>query len=165
MNKKTAVIIILIVLLLLLGGLTVFLLFHSNPASSEQGKGVNLVIDPNLEDYAQGSGSDKPASDNQISIPGFEQLIFQQGQKKQKVVFGNPVHNNCYFVVSLTLENGEEIYRSGLISPGKSVQEIELTRALKAGTYFTVLTYDTYTLDDSKTPLNGANMNVDIIVK
>ena len=76
----------------------------SNPAESE----------------AEAPIANLTASDS-ISIPGFEQITLAEGKTLQEVRLYNPPTNPCYFVISLFLPDGAEIYRSGLLPPGNEV--------------------------------------------
>lgn len=64
-----------------------------------------------------------------IAIPGFDCLVFDKGSKTQKVNFYNPEINECYFQMTL-LVDGEELWKSGNVKPGKGYYEIELNRTL-----------------------------------
>lgn len=58
------------------------------------------------------------APDGSITIPGFDRLQIAASTGQQTAPFYNPAGNACYFVISLFLPSGEEIFRSGLVSPG-----------------------------------------------
>jgi len=104
-------------------------------------------------------------SDDAIAIPGFEKLVMKAGQAKQAVNFYNPDTNTCYFRISLSLEDGTELYRSGMIKPGQTINTIEISHILKAGIYNnSVLQYDCYTLEDLQ-PLNGSKTVLNLEVK
>ena len=90
------------------------------------------------------------------AIPGYEKLAMKAGQVDQVVDFYNPEENECYFRISLILEDGTELFSSGMTKPGQRINKIEISRPLKAGTYKnTVLRYDCYALE-SLQPLNGS---------
>lgn len=104
-------------------------------------------------------------SDGSIAIPGFEKMVMKSGQADQVVDFYNPEKNVCYFRISITLADGTELYRSGMIRPGQKIDKIEISRPLKAGTYEdAVLQYDCYTLEDLQS-LNGSKTILDLEVK
>jgi len=78
----------------------------------------------------------------------------------------NPENNPCYFEVILYLDNGnKEVYKSKLISPGNEITEITLNEGIPAGTYTAILHYNTYSMDGSYTPMNGADVPFTLIVK
>lgn len=94
-----------------------------------------------------------------ISIPGVDSMTIEAETTKVSVNIYNPENNNCYFEVSIIIEDdNEEIYKSKLIKPGQSLYEIELNQQIKKGTYNANLHYNTYTMDGNYTPLNGANI-------
>jgi hypothetical protein len=104
-------------------------------------------------------------SNDSIAIPGFEKIVMKAGQTKQADKFYNPEANKCYFIISFALADGTELFRSGMIKPGKTIDTIEINRSLKAGTYKdAVLKYECYTIDGLK-PLNGAEtvINLEVI--
>ena len=104
------------------------------------------------------------ASDS-ISIPGFEQITLAEGKTLQEVRLYNPPANPCYFVISLFLPDGAEIYRSGLLPPGKELDTIELLRPLDVGAYEgAFIRYSCLSLD-GMTSLNGADVDLTLEVK
>lgn len=97
-----------------------------------------------------------------ISIPGMESMTIEADAETVSVRLYNPENNPCYFEISITLDDGTEIYRSNMISPGQELYEIELNEALEAGEYSAVLQYETYSLDEAHTPMNGASVPITI---
>lgn len=86
------------------------------------------------------------------------------GQVKQSVKLYNPSANNCFFLISFALADGTELFRSGMIKPGNTIDVIEINCPLKAGTYKdAVLKYECYSIDGLK-PLNGAETVFDLEV-
>ena len=104
-----------------------------------------------------------PSDSGSIDIPGYESLSFKSGSKSQSVNLKNPQTNDCYFVLSL-ITDSETIWTSDYIEPGYAVKTLTLTHALDKGEYDAVLHYDCYTLND-KTPLNGAEIKLKLLVK
>ena len=103
------------------------------------------------------------AYSSDISIPGYEALYFTAGETAQSVSFFDPDTNPCFFRLTLTAD-GADIWTSEYISPGETVSEIDLTKPLPKGEYPAVLHYECFSLDD-KTPLNGADIELIIIVQ
>lgn len=104
-----------------------------------------------------------PRSEGAITIPGFERVQLAATPAPQAVPFYNPEGNKCYFVISLFLPGGEEIYRSALIAPGETPDTAALSYIPKAGTYENaVLRYSCYSLEGYEV-MNGAD--VDIILE
>ena len=53
----------------------------------------------------------------------------------------------------------EQIYQSKLIRPGDHLYDITLDRALEAGEYELTIQYDTFSMDETYSPRNGATVN------
>ena len=101
-----------------------------------------------------------------ISIPGFEMLELQADSKNQTICLSNPAQNNCYFQISLYLEDGTLLWQSELIEPGEITEPLVLSEKLAKGYYpGAVLQYSCYRMDEELSPLNGAEMKVTLWVK
>lgn len=105
-----------------------------------------------------------PSDGGSIAIPGCETLSLAAGRTRQSVRIENPKGNPCYFRVSLLLSDGETLWTSRLMKPGKSISRLTLSHSLDAGEYGATLKYDCFSLKD-KFPLNGAEIKVTIEVK
>lgn len=129
--------------------------------------GYNLTPAPALapevefeEDQTRG---ERTAQDN-ISIPGFESWTIDEGRTAVSTNFYNPENNTCYFIISVELdETGEKIYESKYLKPGQHLYEVELQKALKAGTYQATIHYSAFSMEDL-TPLNGAQIPFKLVV-
>ena len=105
-------------------------------------------------------------NEGSISIPGFEMLELKADSKQQTVALSNPPQNNCYFEISLYLEDGTLLWKSDLIEPGQATKPLELSMELEKGYYSkSILHYDCFAMNADKTPLNGAEMKVTLWVK
>lgn len=105
-----------------------------------------------------------PGSGANIAIPGYEKLILAAGKTAQAVNLKNPAENVCYFVLTLSLADGEALWTGEALSPGEAFTRITLSRALDAGEYPATLRYDCFSLQDN-TPLNGAEIQLTLEVK
>ena len=95
-----------------------------------------------------------------IAIPGYEKLTFQAGERTQYVSLSNPAENDCYFVISILLPDGTELYRSGIIAPGTVIDCLRLNFAPVAGIYENaILRYSCWEdgADGELSEINGAN--------
>lgn len=102
------------------------------------------------------------APEGSITIPGFDKLQITASTGQQAAPFYNPAGNACYFVISLFLPSGEEIFRSGLVAPGESLSTMALASVPPAGAYEnSILRYSCYSLD-SMQPMNGADVKLTI---
>ena len=105
-------------------------------------------------------------NEGSISIPGYEMLELKADNKQQTVALSNPPQNNCYFEISLYLEDGTLLWKSQLIEPGEATEPIVLTKELSKGYYpKSVLRYACFAMDTDRTPLNGAETKVTLWVK
>jgi len=100
-----------------------------------------------------------------IAIPGFKQLTMKAEETVQAVKFVNPEQNACYMVITIILPDKTQIYKSGMLAPGKELNTIELSQKLAAGTYEgAILQYSCYGLEN-KQELNGAETIFTLEVK
>ena len=107
----------------------------------------------------------EPAFCRNILIPGFETLNLRAGQTEQKVMFRNPDENSCNFRITLFLADGQVIWTSELIPPGKTLRAIELDRTLERGIYSNaVMKYECLSVVDG-TQVNGAEIRLNIQVR
>ena len=101
-----------------------------------------------------------------ISIPGYEMLELKADSKQQTIALSNPPQNNCYFEISLYLQDGTLMWESELIEPGKASKPLVLTKELTKGYYpKSVLRYACFAMNKDRTPLNGAETKVTLWVK
>ena len=100
-----------------------------------------------------------------IMIPGYETIVMKAGQKEQTVSLGNPGENECYFIITIQLQDGTEIFRSDMVDPGTEITSISLHQPLKAGIYNEcILRYSCYDMNTLE-ELNGANTIFTLEVK
>lgn len=118
--------------------------------------------------FTSGMDSDTAIEKNpdSIAIPGYEMIQLVADTKKQTLSFPNPPQNMCYFQISLLLEDGTMLWESDLIEPGKTSKPIVLTKPLGRGTYpNSILRYSCFSMDDERSPLNGAETKLTLLVK
>jgi hypothetical protein len=156
---------IILIILALLGGCVTAALNYENWFGNIKTTQTGVQkpdIDQNAEDW-KGVLPDenKNAGSSGIAIPGYKSISLKANQKEQAVSLVNPAQNSCYFVISLLLPDGTEIYKSKMIPPSKGLYNITLNRELAAGTYAkAILKYECYKMDDNLTKLNSANVEV-----
>ena len=152
-RKKKQILIAAAIVLLLCVGVSVFVLLLKNHSAAPVQDGFTL--DANAHDYTP--SVELPSSEKEgIAIPGYSTVYFPEGETTVPLTLYNPEKNACLFRFELYLEDQEEMIAStGLIEPGKAVQEITLARALPAGNYTLNIKVDTYTAD-TQMPLNNA---------
>lgn len=132
------------------------------PAST----GGRLNVDPNAGDYVP-QETQKTEPGTGVAIPGWGYITIPAGEKNVTVDFPNPEANagKYYLTFELRLKNtGEVLYTSGLVPPGKHIQQITLSHALTEGTYKAVIHVQPYKMDEAQTPTNNADMETDLVV-
>ena len=73
----------------------------------------------------------------------------KNGTAKANLMIENPPDNGNRFTVTISRDDtGEEIYRSGYISPEQYIDEAELDKELSKGEYPCTAYFDTYRLDE-----------------
>ncbi len=160
-----AVLLILCGTWIIWGGVPFFSAFAPNDGgSSSQGGG--LVIDPNAGEYV------KPEQPPGVAIPGFGKMTIPENTKELKGInLYNPIENEGWyyltFKLSLLDKEGavsEVLYASQLVPPGQYIQDITISRGLKAGTYDAVMQVQPYRIADNS-PTNNADLRMTIIAK
>ena len=159
-KKKPFLIIFICIIMIALGLVTG--IFISNLLN----KSPDRTYDNNAEDIKKkndDSSTSEEVADN-IAIPCWDTLVMTADSTEQEVNFYNPEKNkNCDFQLTLTLENGTELWKSQLIPNGKAIYNITLNQPLKAGTYKAVIKYNCFSRNGSQ--LNGSNLNFNLIVE
>lgn len=121
---------------------------------------------PNMKDDPTTTETTVQKNEGSISIPGYEMLELKADSKKQSLSMPNPAQNNCYFEISLYLEDGTLLWKSALIEPGEVSNPLVLMKELSKGYYpKSVLRYACFAMDEDCTPLNGAETKVTLWVK
>jgi len=159
-KKKPFLTIFICILMIALGlGAGIFI-------SNFLNKSPDRMYDNNAEDIKEkndDSSTSEEVADN-IAIPCWDTLVMTADSTEQEVNFYNPEKNkNCDFQLTLTLEDGTELWKSQLIQNGKAIYNITLNQTLKAGTYKATMKYDCSSRNGSQ--LNGSNLNFNLIVE
>ena len=103
-----------------------------------------------------------PAQDT-IAIPGYEGLTLRAGED---LCLPNPEQNTCYFVITLSLADGTPLWQSERVAPGELSDPIRLQVELEPGVYPDAqLAYACFRMDETLTPLNGAQMELTLRVE
>ncbi len=160
LKNRLALLLLLLVLAaaLIAGGV----LLAGSLASEGTGGPGGLELDKNAVDW---EGTLPPSEDGNsggedgIRIPGYKSMAIEADSREVSVNLVNPEGNQCYFVISIALnETDDVIYESKLIPPGKGLYKITLTKPLAPGTYDAQIRYEAYDLV-SQSRLNGAVVN------
>ncbi|MCD8364925.1 MAG: hypothetical protein LUC83_03775 [Clostridiales bacterium] len=158
-NRKIKILVIVLAVIIVIAAvLLAWLLFSKKEEESAQtGSGEVVAWDVDIEEDTAGATEG-------IQIPGYESMVFTAGETTQSVNMGNPSDNSCYFVITLLLEDGTELFRSDYLEPGSGFETIELSRTLDAGEYTAIIQYECYSLED-ESELNGASSEFQLIVQ
>lgn len=152
-RTKTILIIVLIILILALIGIGIWYFLSNDNAPDASIESANFAE------------TEVTKNEDTIAIPGYEGLTLKADSKKQELSLKNPAENTCYFVITLMLEDGTELWKSEMIKAGDTSKPIKLNEELAAGNYSAKLIYECYRMDKEKTPLNGAEMKLTLRVK
>lgn len=154
-NRKNHVILILSLIILVAVAVllyALYLLFGNVNSSQLQNE---TITEPRATQQPVG----------QIAIPGYESLTLLANEKKQNISLHNPAQNQCYFRISIVLEDNTVVWKSDLIEPGDSSQII-LSKKYEPNVYYnSALKYECFSLDESRTPLNGAETVLTLVFK
>ena len=182
LTKKTLAVMGLMILLLIGGGVIVGLngdswfvkrLADGSFAQTGALGGSDTVMEPELDENAVDWQGEQPVSKPQTAdgqagtaIPGYKSIALKADQVPQNVNLYNPEVNDCYFVMTLLLPDGTEIWKSKMIAPGKGLYEITLSQTVSAGIYEnSTLKYESYKMDDNLTPLNVGKVKLTLEVE
>lgn len=161
--KKKRIVIFLVVCSLV--AVIIYILFSFNRCGCNAPTithGGEISTDDEAVDYV----GDKPTTrlkngQKGIVIPGFDSLVFLSNQTKQKVNFFNPAENDCYFKMSLLVDN-DIVWQSGNVAPGKGYYNITLQNTLQKGSYTSYLKIECFKED--LTRLNSADVQIKLEV-
>lgn len=159
MQKQTGmkkILVILIIVLLLLAAAVILWLALRDNDDGKRTAGI-VVSDEAVEwnkDLEDTSGG-QPG----IKIPGYGDITVNSGSTTWEITLLNPEGNECYFQYAITIDDSDTpIYESDLIEPGKAITEFEVSEPLEAGDYEIHLNISAFTMDESLTALNGADV-------
>jgi len=125
--------------------------------------GVGFMLDEGAKEYT-GRELESKGGTPGISIPGYGTVTLPGGTTDVKMILLNPEGNPCYFIFELVID-GESYYKSNLVEPSKCIEDLKLTKPLPKGTHTALLKVSTYSLDESLSPMNGANVEFELIVR
>lgn len=157
--KKKLKYIILVLLLLIIGVLIFPIICDNtdipNPLSF-------LIPDKTAEEWNGEQELPQSGKNEEVLIPGFESLVCYADQRNQKVNLYNPAENNCLLKMTM-FADGNELWQSGYIEPGKGFYNVEFNKALDAGKYNGILLVECF-LNDG-TECNSAKVEFELKVE
>lgn len=158
-GTQRIVIICLILMLLVAAGVIACLLTRNN---GEPKSGSESTVQTT---QSENSGLVVPERPEMLDVTAYETIKLKADTLEQSVRFENPVQNNCWLVITLSLEDGTVLWKSEELLPGQVVRNITLNQSLAAGEYENaVLSYQHWTYDQEKKQLNGAETLVTLTV-
>lgn len=150
-------------LIILAALLVLMLMLTACGAGDKAQRPAGSSPDSKAGDTGERFAESSPGSGENIEIPGYEYLSLQAGSKSQSVYLTNPEKNAAYFVMTLTLENGDTLWTGKALYPGEVFTDIKLKKTLNAGEYKATLHYDCFSVSDNE-PLNGADVQLNLKV-
>lgn len=130
-----------------------------------QGVGNKTPNSPSASESLPGGEENSPDITNRnTAIPGYEELNLKANRKQQNIALSNPSKNNCYFKITLMLDDGTILWVSNYIKPGENSEAICLNKELEKGSYNAVLKYDCFSTDGEMKRLNGAQTKLSLRV-
>ena len=159
-NNRTTTNLILIVIALLLVTLNVVLIGGLLKDKNE----APAAVSGNAQ--TQQEPTEVLKVEDRIAIPGYEAIQLTADTLEQTICFPNPAQNCCYFQMSLYLEDGTLLWKSGDVAPGETSEPVVLSQPLAAGKYKNaILKYDCFTMDKKHSQLNGAQTKLMLLVQ
>lgn len=160
---KTKIIIgVLILAVIVMAMVVVYLICFSGGQQQSMTNDQGLSLAENAENWDK-SLEDLGNETTGIKIPGYGEIIISHNAKSANITLANPEGNPCYF--EYTLKVGDSVlYKSDLIEPGKAIKEISLENVPDVGTYDLIFQINTYSLDESLSPMNGAEVKTTLVV-
>lgn len=172
-NMKLFIAIISLLLAVLIGTIAFFVIRGGQAQPDRDSGGVGYVVDPNAGKFVEQTteaAEQKPG----VAIPGWGSITIppMTTELTNMVNFYNPDANKYLYYLTFEIrlpddsEQGYEVlYSSQLVPPGECIQSITLSRGLPEGEYDAVIHVQPFTMGESRTPTNNADMNTTLIVK
>lgn len=92
--------------------------------------------------------------------------VFKSGSEKGDLRIENIKANHYSYVVTITLDDsGEEVYKSGLLSPGYYIDKAKLSKNLPKGKYEATARFKAYKKENKKEPIGAAAAKIQITVE
>lgn len=178
-SKEKWFILILLLLLLVSGILIGIMLLQrknqcenivGNGGSGENtGGGIGVIIDSNAESTLPNENGDD--AEQGVVIFGWASMTIPANQKEVIANFYNPEENSNLYYLTFELrlysdnaQDYEVLYKSGLVEPGKLINEITLSHELEQGVYDAVIHVQPYRMNEERTRTNNADMIIQLVV-
>lgn len=155
-NKWVTVSVTILAVLAVICGIWFFRQYIHTGDSGISDRGLVIADDAsawtqNLEDRSGGEPG--------IKIPGYKELTISENAENFNMSLVNPEDNPCYFKYTLEVAGASDIlYESDLIRPGTAITEFAVANLPDAGDYDLYINISTYSMDDSLSSMNGAQV-------
>ncbi len=160
-NKVIITVLSLAVIIFAVAAISMFFInINTNNSLPENDKGLSLAENSEKWDKTLEDLSKKQSG---IKIPGYGSITITENTKEADITLVNPEGNPCYFEYVLEAD-GNVLYKSDLIEPGKAIKKVTLENVPKPGTYKLVMKINTYGFDENLSPLNGAEVKTTLVV-
>ena len=133
-----------------------------------------VVYDPNQGEYDPNKPQYGGSASEGVAVPGFGTWTIPPKVTKVNTDFFNPLSNADKYDLTFEvwipndindLSKGYEvIYTSGLVQAGNHIQEVTLAHGFEKGEYDAILHVQPYTVGETQTALNNANIKFKLIV-
>ncbi len=173
-EKKKKPVLLIVIIVLLLAAMGGMYWYMNQPKPEEQPKSSDEI----LEEQAAQMGILPGMSAEDIEKKLNEQIdksmlniainanpVFESGTAEGNVRIENIPANHYAMTVEIVREdNGESVYKSGLIKPGYFVETAKLSTPLEKGVYKAVAVFTAYDLETNQ-EIGTAGANVSLMVK
>ncbi|WP_302760333.1 hypothetical protein [Christensenella hongkongensis] len=171
-KKKKGLIVIIILLIAIVAALMVYILVfkpQNNAAEQQQAlvaeKNAELGIIPGMDEEDVEARLNAIVAEGMLNVGINPNPVYESGDTEGNMRIENIPANRYAVTVTVTREdNGEEIYKSGLIDPGYFMEYVKLDKNLPAGQYPCKATFTAYD-QDSKNEIGTAGVRINILVK
>ncbi|BDF59115.1 hypothetical protein CE91St36_19320 [Christensenellaceae bacterium] len=171
-KKKTGLIVVIILLIVIVAGLVGYIVVYkpqSDAAEQKQEliaeKNAELGIIPGMEEEDVEKRLNEIVAEGMLNVGINPNPVYDNGEAEGNLRIENIPGNRYAVTVTITREdNGEEIYKSGLIDPGYFMEYVKLDKALPAGQYPCKAIFTAYD-PESKTEVGTAGVRINIWVK
>lgn len=171
-GKKKWLILLFMILTVIIAVLVFILLKKPNEEPKPQTEEVfadrdaELGILPGMTEAQIQDRLNKVVEEGMMNISINPTPVFKSGAEKGTLRIENIKANHYSYVVTITLdETGEEVYKSGLLSPGYYIEKAKLSKTLPKGKYKATARFKAYQKGESKKPIGAAAAKIEITVE
>ena len=172
LRKKKGLVMLLLCSISIIGVLVSFLLQKPKEAPKTQPEEVfsdrdaELGIMPGMTQAEIQDRLNQVVAEGMMNISINPTPVFKSGEEKGNLRIENIKANHYSYVVTITLDDtGEEIYKSGLLSPGYYIERAALSKPLKKGKYEATARFKAFQKGNNKEPIGAAAAKILITIE